>query len=371
MNAPLKTEDLVKLMNDQHAVVLKHNETVEGKLAEQDARTKEIEQLLAKSPRGGGGGVAKSWGAQFTASEQYRSLIGPMGRRGRVRLELAVTSDPLSAGALVPVDHRPEIVMLPQQKLRIRSLLAPGTTISNMVEYARQTLRDNNADVVSGEGTLKPESNLEFTIENAPVRTIAHFIVTSKQILDDAAQLQSTIDTEMRYGVALAEETQFLLGDGIGDNLLGIIPQSTAFSAPFQVEIPQRLDTLLQAIAQVEMGLIEATGIAINPLDWRRMQAIKDVNGDYIGGGPFGPNIGLAWQIPVVPSHSVPVTKFLVGGFAQGAQVFDRQQTTVEISTEDDQNFRKNLVTIRAEERVALAVKRPDAFVYGTFSTST
>ena len=76
------------------------------------------------------------------------------------------------------------------------------------------------------------------------------------------------------------------------------------------------------------------------------------------------------WGLPVVATQSMASGKFLAGAFQLGAQIFDRMDAMVEISTEDDQNFRKNLVTVLAEERLALAVYRPEAFVKGDFAAA-
>lgn len=63
--------------------------------------------------------------------------------------------------------------------------------------------------------------------------------------------------------------------------------------------------------------------------------------------------------------QAIGVDKALVGAFDLAAQIFDRQDATVEVSTEDQDNFVKNKVTIRAEERLALAIYREAALVYG------
>ncbi|WP_240386491.1 phage major capsid protein [Asaia bogorensis] len=69
-------------------------------------------------------------------------------------------------------------------------------------------------------------------------------------------------------------------------------------------------------------------------------------------------------------SLSMKAGNFLTGAFAYAAQIFDREDATVTISTEDRDNFVKNMVTILAEERMALAVYRPQALIKGTFATS-
>ena len=126
------------------------------------------------------------------------------------------------------------------------------------------------------------------------------------------------------------------------------------------------LDRPLLGIAQVEAALYPCDAIVINPTDWRRMQLIKDGMGNYIAGGPFVSQAPVAWNLPLVTSMSIAAGNFLVGAFRFDAQVFDRMAPEVVISTEDQDNFVKNLITIRGEERLAFATKVPAAFVYGS-----
>jgi HK97 family phage major capsid protein len=124
-------------------------------------------------------------------------------------------------------------------------------------------VRDLNAGVVS-EGVRKPQSAITFDIETAPVRTIAHWTKTSRQILDDAPQLQSTVDSELRYGLSLAEEQEILFGDGTGQHILGVVAQATAYDTGRNVLNDTRFDTLAHGIAQSEVALLPATGIIMN-----------------------------------------------------------------------------------------------------------
>jgi HK97 family phage major capsid protein len=119
---------------------------------------------------------------------------------------------------------------------------------------------------------------------------------------------------------------------------------------------------------QASLAESPASGIVIHPTDWAGIETTKDSAGNYIIGDPAATLQPRVWGLPVVSTQAMTVDKYLVGAFRLGAQIFDRQDARVEVSTEDSDNFRKNLVTILAEERLALAVYRPTAFVKGDFS---
>lgn len=347
-------------------------------LTEANARITELEQKGARHGDTPGGG-RESWGSEFIRSKAAE-VRGIASARGRVSLEMkaTITSDPLggspaqagSAGALtVPV--RDMLVGMPRRRMTVRQLLTVVPVDSgNLVEYASQATRTNNAAPVA-EAALKPESDLSFDLLNAPIRTIAHWMLASRQILADAPQLGAFIDGELRYGLMLEEEDQILNGPGTGQNLAGIIPAATAFSSPFGGSPPYSgsstmLDIIAAAILQASLTEIPPDGIVVHPSDFWRMRLLKNTDGEYIMGPPSVVAPPVLFGLPAVLTQSMAVDKFLVGAFSEQT-LYDRQTATVEISTEDSDNFRKNLVTLLGEERIGLAVKRPTAMIYGDF----
>ena len=258
------------------------------------------------------------------------------------------------------------VIEEPLRPLSIRDLLDQGTTESNLIEWVKENVFTNNADVVS-EGQLKPESNITYTREDVPVRTIAHWIRASKQVLADFKQLQTLINGRMRIGLKIKEEDQILFGDGTGENLLGIVPQATAYNTGFNQAGDTRIDVIRHAILQVRLAFYPATGIVVSPVDWHGIELTKDNENRYLMASPSSRTPPMLWGLPVVESDGMSVGDFLVGAFRLAATILDREEAAILLSTEDQDNFVRNLVTILCEERLALAVTRPRSFVHGAF----
>lgn len=336
------------------------------------ARLLELEQKGARRP--GGDPVAKSLGEQVTGSAAFKSFVGG-GARGTGRIEVKmITSAAGSAGSLIAPDVQQGPVLLPHRTMTVRQLLQPGHTSSNLVYFTRMTGFANNAAPVA-EGAQKPESNITFAPDTAAVRTIAHWIPVSRQAFDDVPGMESLIDGEMRYGLDYVEEQQLLFGDGTGENLKGLATQATPFAMPAGY-VPgaaagssrDKIDTLLQAIVQAELALLPATGIILNTIDWANIISATDSTGQYLGNGPFGTLQGRSiWDLPIAVTMAMPQGKFMVGSLGTSAQIFDRLDAEVVVSSEDRDNFVKNTLTVRAEKRLALAVKRPAGIIYGSF----
>lgn len=337
------------------------------KMEEIETRSRDVEQKIADTLRQGQRDDSKSAG-QIVANHEDLKAYTTRGAKGSVVIKVnqAITSLGSSAGGLIVPDRDPELVRLPRRRMRIRQLLNVGRTTSNMVEYAKQTTRTNNAAVVT-EGAAKPESDLVWTQAEAAVRTIAHWINVSRQALDDAAQLQTEIDGELRYGLDYVEETELLSGSGAGQHLSGLITNATAFSAPFVLTGATMIDNLRLAMLQASLAEFPADGMILHPTDWARIELLKDGENRYLWANPralAGPSL---WGLPVVDTQAITVDKFLVGAFQMAATIYDRMDAEVAVSSENQDNFIKNMYTVRAEKRLALAVKRPLALTYGDF----
>lgn len=271
--------------------------------------------------------------------------------------------------SLVPGSRVPGIFGLPERQMTIRDLLLPGQTASNNVEYVKETGYTNNAAMVA-ETTAKPYSDLTFDMASAPVRTLAHLFKASRQILDDAPALRSYIDGRARYGLRFVEENQLLNGSGTGQNIAGLVPQATAFAPAFTPSAVTGIDRLRLAVLQVVLAEYPATAFVLNPIDWAKIELTKDAGGNYIIGNPQGSLTPTLWNLPVVSTQAMASGQFLTGAFSYAAQIFDRMDIEVLLSSENVDDFEKNMFTIRAEERLALAVYRPEAFVTGAVAAA-
>lgn len=369
-SAAEETNKQIKASGDMNAET---RDKVDKLLLEQgalQARLQETEQKLLKGPQSQQEERELSIGERVATDKEMEGVNSSFRGTRRVQMpRSAITSATGSGGALVRPDRMAGIIGGPERRLTIRDLIAPGETESNSVEYVKETGFTNNAAPVA-ENTGKPYSEITFGLVQAGVRTIAHLFKASRQILDDAKQLQSFINARAEYGLMIKEELQLLYGNNTGANLHGIIPQASAYVKPTGAAVvdEQHIDRIRLALLQAALAEYAADGIVLNPIDWAVIEMLKDSNKQYLIGKPQGQTAPTLWNRPVVETQSIVQNEFLVGAFKMGAQIYDRMDIEVLISTENDKDFENNMVTIRAEERLALAVYRPEAFVTGDFT---
>jgi len=306
-------------------------------------------------------------GELFAKSDALKDFASRGGKGASQTLELkAITSGALSGGAGIWSDRLAGVVEDPLRPLTVRDLLDQGTTDSNLIEWVRENVFTNNARPVT-EGASKPESNITYERIDVPVRTIAHWIPATKQVLADFPQLQTLINGRLTYGLKIKEEDQILLGDGTGENIHGLVPQATAYDVARNKSGDTKIDQIRHAVLQVRQAFYPATGIVMNPADWEAIELQKDGEDRYLFANPNTLNVRTLWGLPVVESDAMPSGEFLVGSFRMAATLFDRMLASIAMADQHADFFIKNMIAILAEERLALAVSRPKAFVHGDF----
>jgi HK97 family phage major capsid protein len=296
----------------------------------------------------------------------------------------AVTDSRLSSFGNV---QRDAMVTPPMRTKRVRDLFPVRRTNAAVIEYFRQlgftTLQqggqNNSASSVAERAAgnaafgIKPQSSFAFVGEQAPVRTLAHWEAAHRNVLADEPQLRSIIDNELMYGLRLLEDNQILNGDGAGENLLGVLntPNIQEYSWSDGATSPVA-DTMADAIRRAAtlsfLAYYEPSGVVLHPNDWEDIELTKDEQGQYLiavsvamGGEPK------VWRMPIVDTPAMEEGTALVGAFGTGAQLYDREEASIRISEQHSDFFVRNAIVILAEQRLALAVKRPEAFVKVSF----
>lgn len=315
----------------------------------------------------------KSWGQQFIEGGSVKSALEQGSSfSGSVRQEVKQMDSTAAGGLILRPFRDNELVNLLRERRVVRDLLSTIRVNTSSVDYVTQTTRTNAAAPVA-EAASKPYSDYAWGSATAVIRTLAHLAKITRQAMDDAPRLVGEIDSEMRYGLGFVEERQFLFGNNTGQNLHGIMPQATSFALPAGFTRragTTKVDVLRVAMLQNAVALLPADGIVLNDVDWADIELTKTTDGAYLFANPQGSVSPRMWSLPVVTTPAMTADNFLVGNFTMGATIYDRMSVEVLISTENVDDFETNRATMRAEERVGLAVKRPQAFTKGLFSTA-
>lgn len=275
----------------------------------------------------------------------------------------------LGTGVLDP----DRVARIPQvqadERLSIRDVISTGQTGASSVEYVREESFSMLA-APTAHGAEKPEEDIEYTLQQAPVRTIAGWMPVQNQQLEDWSQLRSLIDGRLRYSVKRSEEEQILYGDGTPPNLEGILVVdgvgNIATNGRYNGANHTLIDVVRMGITDVLVAGYQANAVVIHPLDWETILLEKGSDDRYVWAVVTDNNGSRIWGIRAVESIGAQSRadgrrNLVVGDWQMGAQLLDRMLLTVQVGLIDRQ-FVENMRTILAEERVALPIYAPAAF---------
>lgn len=316
-----------------------------------------------------------SVGEAFVKSDAFKAFIANNSDASRVRYEVpnlnitgvksttigdATTTFPMQMPGVIPGGFVP---------LTVRQALRTIPVSTNAVNSLRENTWTNSAAEAS-EGSAKKESDITFDNYDVPIRTIAHWLKVSNQLLADAPAIVAYIETRLRDGLAQRVESQIINGNGTSPNISGLTDTGnfTAFT-------PESDENLVDSINRAKYTLWAAgfpPDLAIvNPADWGAMERTREGanSGTYLYGMP-GMNAGMnPFGVRVVLSTYVQQGKFIIGAMAPTVVLYERSGTVIEMGYVNA-DFTNNLVTIRSEERLGLGIERPAAIYYGDITTT-
>lgn len=319
-----------------------------------------------------------SIGEQFVKTANFSKFAADVKSGMHVRetfktksATVSTTTTGITDNFLGGVQDMGGIIGIPNRKLVIESLIPHIPVTAGSMSMVKETSFTNNAAVVAEAGN-KPESTFSFEKYNVNIETVAHWTKISEQLAADAPAVQAFINTRMQYGLQNKIDQQLVTGSGTSGELAGFLKSGNYHDYSSAITIDTG-DTLIDFAAKIQAA-IESNNYApqyllLNPMDWTKLTLLKDTQKRYLLGGPAGITTQQLWGLPVVTTAAVPTGKYLLTDFGLGATIFDRQEVALEIDREGD-DFRKNLLTIRAERRLGLAVEDPAAVAGGDWSLS-
>ena len=310
--------ELARISGDINAFIKaqkeRHDDLVK-RVDKNQAITLDVAQKMYRS----GGGDPGSYSGNVTTpaaeivdtlmkSSNFEALTRGEVKSLAVRVPNIMAATIVTTAPLVDTERDREILRPLERRLTVRDLLPVLPTTSGSVEYTKEPSYTNAADIQTAEGAAKAESELTFELVSATVRTIAHWIPASRQVLDDRAELMNYIENRLLYGLKFREELQLLLGSGAGVNLHGIYTQATAYNRSGG---GVKLDYLRKSITQLQLVDATPTGILLNPEDWEDVELQKATDGQYITMTANNNGREVAWRLPVVVTNAMPAANFL------------------------------------------------------------
>lgn len=328
--------------------------------------------------KGGGGVEAKSLGEWFV-KHAHAKMIETKGQTGVTvgapEFVKANTDNHVVGGWTDGAPFLTEFDRTIIQALRIRltvaDLLGQGTLSGNAISYLVEGAMEGDFATVAEAGAKPQIHFVNPTQVTDALKKIAGWIKLTDEFIEDADFLKSEIDNRLLYKLGYFEEQQLLNGPGTGSTVLGLLNRSgiqTEASASFATTPTDWPDAIFRAMTKVEVNSgYPADGLVIHPTDYQTFRLQKDANKQYYGGGFFQGQYGIdgipdkppLWGLRTVVTPAIAAGTVAVGAFKSVATVYRKGGVRVETATQHASDFTSNLLTIRAEERVALALRVP------------
>lgn len=367
-------QNLTKQYNDLSAKLEKDLQTVQGSVDELNIEKKRLSESRKAQKD------LRTALTEQLSSDEFKNYLqskksGDKRAKHNIVMEnvdsrkAAITPSTATADTSSPDYLNTGIIYDFDRDMFVRNFIPSGATTANSVVVPIElTIDDGTA--VTAEGIQKGVS--QFTLDNKafPVMKIAAVLKISEEMLDDIPGLVTYIVNRWGSKLKVKEDATLLYSTASSTAFDGLTVAAQAYVDALADAAVTKWDVLMNAITQVRIDEYRATAIMMNPADVLTLKTEKGSDGNYLGRSPWDRLPMFCDGVQIIETTAIGSGEFLVGDFTRGAQIFDRKTASINFYDQDEDNAQKNLITVVIEERLALAVYRPNAFVYGDFASA-
>lgn len=306
--------------------------------------------------------------------EEFKTLKS--GGSSELLIKASQTYGDIDAG-LDFAQFKPGITDIPVRNVIFKSLFNSIPLSTEFLKYTEQetVLRDAQNVAKCAEVTSTTKETIK--VSSIETKVVQDTIDFCRTFIEDYSFMSERINKLLNQSIALRVDQQILLGTGAGEETFSIDSVSSEFSAAnvacvltASIQAPNLVDLISGMATQIfELGK-QATFIPnvaiVNNCDWfKDVASLKDLNNNYldarivvIGGSTFV--VTLMGMIKVVTSPIVPQNECYVLDSTKGDTV-DRQETRIEVSFENKDNFVKHIGTLLGWVRFNFLVENNNA----------
>ncbi|AGO48496.1 phage major capsid protein [Cellulophaga phage phi18:2] len=380
-----KVNDAIEALKATSLKDMQTKEAVEKAInATKEELQKNFDQFAAKHKNGSKAPEGKSFRkALHNAIGENIEGMKAIGTNGPMVMSLKdIGFEDFNGYEIFTRDTQNRVIPMKEEAFHMRQILGSGSTMGNEVYYPKAVAKTGTGpntwdyDKTAIEDTVdKPNFGFTFDNVSAKVKWIAGILRIPKEMLSDLAWMQSYISTWAPIELLKAEDAQLLNGDGIGNNISGIIPNASSYVASNSAYtgIERIIDA---AYAQMAVNNQDTpTDVLLSPRD-----VVSIILNKASGSGEFNLPNGVVGVVngqlqiaglSVQKTNKITQGNFLVGDFQRGAALVNREAPTLRAFEQDVDNVSKNMITFRIEERIALPIFYDEAFVKGTLVSGT
>src|SRR6056300_840661 len=377
-------QDMAELTSDQKEEIKKRNDELAelgGKITELtdlEEKKASLKDDMDNSKKVSGMPVygepevdePKSLGQQFLESDAYKSFVDhgiknvPFEAKTNVTTSVW-TRDTIYQQVIPAIEPDPNPVL---------DLVDSINTDQTTYYFLQETATNNAAE--TAEAAAAGEDAFSYTAVTAPVRKFITTLPITSELLEDQAGARAYFDGRLANHVLQRLELQVIGGDGVAPNIKGILNQSginglTYSAGSYPATVGGKLRTILECIKDVETnGKLAPDAIVMSPAAYEALAGQVDGNNNFMLGASAFAGSPTIWGLPVVKSSQIggavsTTIDVVVGKFGGSLAVNHVFRRGMELQISDsakDGDFGKDILTVKASLRYALAVYKPQAF---------